>query len=188
MMKMILTSIEAEYRRYKTLADAAMAQLSETQLSEQGIFGGNSVAIVARHIAGNLASGFTDFLVADGEKPWRNREDEFSARTPTRQELLDHWEHGWKVLFESLSGLTDEQMEQSVVIRGTQLRVHEALHRSLAHTSYHVGQIVYIAKALRGPQWKYLSIPPGGSEAYNRNPTGERADAHTSKLKAAMDK
>lgn len=185
---MILNSIQAEYRRYKALADSAMAQLSETELGEPGPSHGNSVAVVAWHIAGNLASRFTDFLESDGEKPWRNREDEFSPRTPTREELLTHWERGWQVLFESLSRLTDEQLGQNVVIRGTHLQVHEALHRSLAHTSYHVGQIVYLAKVLRGTDWKYLSIPPGRSEAYNRNPAGERADAHTSRLTDAREK
>ena len=164
-----------------------MAQLSEGELSKPGPGGGNSVAVVAWHIAGNLSSRFTDFLTADGEKSWRKREEEFAQRTPTRPELLDHWEHGWNVLFASLSGLTDGHLERSVIIRGTELRVHDALHRSLAHASYHVGQIVYLAKALRGPDWKYLSIPPGGSEAYNRNPTGEHGDAHASKLKGSID-
>jgi hypothetical protein len=185
-MKTLLTSVEAEYRRYKAMADAAMAQLSEAELTRPGPNGGNSVAVVAWHIAGNLSSRFTDFLTTDGEKPWRNREDEFAPRTPTRRELSDHWEQGWKVLFGSLAGLTDEHLEQSVTIRETELRVHDALHRSLTHASYHVGQIVYVAKALRGPDWGYLSIPPGGTEAYNRNPTTEHAEAHASKLEGLL--
>jgi len=165
-----------------------MAQLSEAQLSEPGSSSSNSVAVVAWHISGNLASRFTDFLVTDGEKPWRKREEEFAQKTRTRQELMGYWERGWKVLFESLSELTDGHLEQTVVIRGTELKVHEALHRSLAHTSYHVGQIVYLAKALRGTAWEYLSIPPGGSEPYNRNPMSERADTHTSRLKGSTSK
>lgn len=177
-MKKILSSIEAEYRRYKALADAAMEQLTEAQLNDQDSAAGNSVAIVAWHIAGNLRSRFTEFLVADGEKPWRNREKEFARDRRTRHELTEHWELGWQALFQSLSELTDEHIPQTVVIRGTELKVHEALLRSLAHTCYHVGQIVYVAKALRGPDWEYLSIPPGESEAYNQNPTGERAEAH----------
>jgi hypothetical protein len=180
---MILSSIESEFSRYKALADAAMAQLTDAQLIEPGPGAGNSVAVVAWHIGGNLSSRFTDFLTSDGEKPGRNREAEFASRKLTHQELLDHWEHGWSVLFGSLSGLTDEQLGSTIIIRGVELKIHDALHRSLAHASYHVGQIVYLSKALRGPHWRYLSIPPGQSEAYNRNPTGEHADAHTSRIK-----
>jgi len=182
-MKTILISIGAEYRRYKTLADAAMFQVSEAELSQAGPGDGNSIAVLAWHVAGNLASRFTDFLTTDGEKPWRDREAEFAVRTPTHEELSAHWERGWAVLFDSLSRLSDGQLQDTVVIRGTELRVHEALHRSLTHTSYHVGQLVYQARALRGADWESLSIPPGGSEAYNRNPTSELPEAHTSRLK-----
>lgn len=181
-MRPMLSSIEAEYRRYKSIADAAMAQLSEAELIQSGPCEGNSVAVVAWHVAGNLTSRFTDFLTSDGEKPWRHRDKEFEARTPSRGELRGHWEKGWKILFDSLADLTDEHLAKVVSIRGTELRVDEALHRSLAHVSYHVGQIVYVAKAMRGLDWEYLSIPPGGTEAYNREPTHERADAHSSKL------
>lgn len=186
-MKTVLESIEAEYRRYKSLADAAMAQLDEIELMKPGPNGGNSVAVISWHIAGNLASRFTDFLTTDGEKPWRNREDEFASRTPTRQELTDHWERGWDTLLGELSGLTDDHLEQTVRIRGTKLQVNEALHRSLGHASYHVGQMVYLAKALKGEKWLYLSIPPGESESYNQNPTLERAEGHTSRLKNSTD-
>ncbi len=186
-MRTILTSIEAEYRRYKALADAAMGQLKEAQLNEAGPQDGNPVAVVAWHIAGNLRSRFTDFLVADGEKPWRKREEEFARAWRTRQALTGHWEQGWQVLFASLSELTDEHLHHTVRIRGTALKVHEALHRSLGHTCYHVGQIVYLARALRGPAWVYLSIPPGQSEAYNQHPTSERAEAHTARLKDTIE-
>jgi hypothetical protein len=182
-MKSPLTSIEAEYRRSKALADAALAQLSEAQLSEPGPGGGNSVAVVAWHLGGNLASRFTDFLTTDGEKPWRKRDDEFAPRAPSREELRDQWERGWTILFGALSELGEDDLERNITIRGQELRVHEALHRSLAHASYHVGQIVYVARALRGADWKFLSIPPGGTEAYNRNPTAEHADSHTARLK-----
>ena len=187
-MKNVVESIEAEYRRYKSLADAAMGQLDEAELSKPGPSGCNSVAVIAWHIAGNLASRFTDFLTADGENSWRDREDEFAARTPTHQELMDHWERGWNTLFNSLSKLTDDLLHQTVLIRGTELQVNEALLRSLGHTSYHVGQIVYVAKAIKGEKWQYLSIPPGESESYNRNPTLERAEGHTSRLKNSTDK
>lgn len=98
---------------------------------------------------------------------------------------MSQWERGWDVLFDSLSGLTGDQLMDTVVIRGTELRVHAALHRSLTHVSYHVGQLVYQARALRGADWKSLSIPPGGSHAYNRNPTSELPDSHASRLKGS---
>lgn len=180
-MKTILKSIEAEYRRYKTLADAAMAQLTENELNQTESRSDNSVATVAWHIAGNLRSRFTDFLTSDGEKPWRHREEEFSRAGRSRRELETHWEEGWDILFNALSQLTEDDLQKTVLIRKTELTVQEALLRSLAHTSYHVGQIVYIAKSLRGSDWEYLSIPPGKSEEYNRNPTSERADAHSNK-------
>ena len=177
-----MKSLEAEYRRYKNIADAAMAQVSDSDLHTDKCGGGNSIAVVVWHIAGNLASRFTDFLESDGEKPWRNRNDEFASRTPTRQELLQCWEEGWNVLFASISGLSDEQLHQTVVIRGAELAVHAALHRSLAHVGYHVGQIVYLAKTIRGAEWQYLSIPPGESDSYNQNPTIDRPEEHSSSL------
>lgn len=178
----VISSIEAEYRRYRALAEAAMAQLGEPELSTPGPNDGNSVAVIAWHIAGNLASRFTDFLTTDGEKPWRDREQEFAHRSPTREELQTFWEEGWAILFHSLSGLSDEHLEQNVIIRRAPHTVHAALHRSLAHASYHVGQIVYLAKSLRGNEWQYLSVPPGGSAAYNENPDIDHPAAHVSRI------
>jgi hypothetical protein len=127
-------------------------------------------------------SRFTEFLTSDGEKPWRQREEEFRARTVTRSELLSKWNEGWDVLLATLTTLSDEVLHDTVTIRGQHLLVHEALHRSLAHLSYHVGQIVYVAKSMRGKDWKYLSIPPGKSDAYNQAPKFERAAAHQAEL------
>ena len=126
------------------------------------------------HIAGNLASRFTDFLTSDGEKPWRDRESEFARRTVTRDELGAKWEAGWSALLGALAGLDDAHLPATVTIRGVGLSVLEALHRSLSHTAYHVGQIVFLAKALRGGDWKWLTIPPGGSADYNTNPAHEK--------------
>jgi hypothetical protein len=165
-MRAFIGSIEAEYRRYKALGEGAIAQLQERQLSEPGPGGGSSIAVIVRHLSGNFVSRFTDFLTADGEKPWRRREDEFVPRTPTRGELMADWEAGWAVLLATLSALTDDQLRHTVHIRGEGMAVHDALHRSLAHAGYHVGQIVYLAKAMRGGEWKYLSIPPGESDTY----------------------
>ena len=184
----VLHSIRDEYRRYKALAEGAMAQLDEAELSIPGPGGGNSVAVLVWHIAGNLASRFTDFLTSDGEKPWRRRDEELQPRTATRPELLAKWESGWEVLFSALDGLTDAHLAHTVTIRGQAMEVHAALHRSLAHVSYHVGQIVFLARSLRGGDWSFLSIPPGGTEAYNRNPTRERPAAHVEALKPPPEK
>jgi uncharacterized damage-inducible protein DinB len=178
----ITESIQAEYLRYKTLAEAAVAQLEDSQLSLPGPANGNSIAIICWHIAGNLESRFTDFLTSDGEKPWRNREEEFARRTVTRAELLSKWEAGWRVVLGALSTVTDDHLERTVTIRGRDLRVHDALHRSLAHVAYHVGQIVQLAKMFRGDRWTYLSIPPGMSDTYNRDPAKERPSEHVQAL------
>ena len=173
----IVESIRAEYLRYKTLAEGAIDQLDDYDLSRAGPSDGNSIAVLCWHVAGNLKSRFTDFLTSDGEKPWRQREEEFSARTVTRAELLTKWDDGWKVLLDTLAGLTDKDLEKTVTIRQQPLVVHAALHRSLSHTCYHVGQIVYVAKGFRGAKWKYLSIPPGQSDSYNQAPKYETAAA-----------
>ena len=181
-MKSIVGSIEAEYRRYKALGEGAIAQLQEAELSVPGPGGGNSVAIVVWHVAGNLASRFTDFLASDGEKSWRQRDEEFASRHVSRQELISKWQHGWDTLFSALSDVGDERLDDTVTIRDQPLRVHDALHRSLAHVSYHIGQIVYIAKSFRGDAWRFLSIPPGGSDAYNQQPTLDRPATHATTL------
>jgi len=167
-MTNFIDSIRAEYLRYKGLAEGAIEQLEDDDLSAPGPTGGNSIAVICWHVSGNLRSRFAEFLTSDGEKPWRSRDEEFSARSVTRAALLAKWAEGWNVLLATLDGLTDEQLKETVTIRGEPHPVHQALHRSLAHTSYHVGQIVYIAKAIRGKDWKYLSIPPGKSDAYTK--------------------
>ena len=163
----VLNSIGSEYRRYKGLGEGAIAQLDDADFSKPA-GGGNSIAILVWHISGNLKSRFTDFLTSDGEKPWRARDEEFIDRSVTRAQLLETWEEGWRVLFAALATLQPDDLERTVTIRTQPMAVHDALHRSLAHVSYHVGQIVYIAKALRGDTWKYMSIPPGKSEEFNR--------------------
>lgn len=173
-MRPVLASIEGEYRRYRRMAEVAFDQLSDTQLAERRSELDNSISTIAWHIAGNLRSRFTDFLSTDGEKSWRNRESEFLHREAPRSELLSIWNDGWGALFETMTQLTDADLARTLTIRGQSLSVVEALHRSLAHVGYHVGQIVYMAKALCGPGWSYLSIPPGQSAEYNAAPTRER--------------
>jgi uncharacterized damage-inducible protein DinB len=181
-LRNVISSIEAEFGRYKALAERAMEQLSDAELVAPEPGGSNSVAVVAWHVGGNLASRFTAFLATDGEKPWRMRDGEFAERDVGREELLAFWTRGWEALLAALSDLDDGDLSRVVTIRGVELRVDEALHRALAHVSYHVGQIVYRARSLRGEAWRFLSIPPGGTEAYNRAPTRERAGQHTAEL------
>ena len=173
-MRQIVGSVEGEFRRYKALAEGAIDQLTDEQLSRADGAGDNSVAILMAHVSGNLVSRFTDFLSSDGEKPWRDRDTEFVPRKADRAELREAWERAFAVLFGALAPLDDEQLHAPVTIRGVPYTVHEALHRALAHVSYHVGQIVFVAKALRGGGWRYLSIPPGGSAAYNQDPVREK--------------
>lgn len=172
-MRTVITAIEGEYRRYKSLAEGAFGQLSDDEL-HAAAGEGNSVATLMQHLGSNLKSRFTEFLTSDGEKPWRDREGEFADRKLTRDELLDTWEEGWTVLFRELAALSDAQLQTSVTIRGVPLTVMEALARSMAHAAYHVGQIVLIGRGLRGSEWQFLSIPPGGTSAYNSNPDKEK--------------
>lgn len=181
-MPSIIESIQAEYLRYRALAEAAIRQLSDRELSSADSNSSNSIAVICWHVSGNLRSRFTDFLTSDGEKPWRQREEEFEPRVVSRGELLSKWEEGWVVLLRTLATLSDQQLGDTVKIRGQALTVHEALHRSLAHTSYHVGQIVYIAKALRGKDWTYLSIPPGRSDMATQHPEMQAALNHAQTL------
>ncbi len=180
----VVQSLQDEYRRYKALAEAAVAQVGDEELGFAGQEGGNSIEMLMRHIAGNLKSRFTDFRTSDGEKPWRRRDDEFEAASVTRAELLQMWEDGWTVVLGELAKLSDADLGDTVTVRRQPLRIDEALHRSLAHTAYHVGQIVFMAKAMRGGGWQTLSIPRGKSEEYNRTATRETAAAHAAMLSA----
>lgn len=165
-MATIVESIRTEFERYKKLAERSFEQLTDEELSQAGP-GSHSIAVICWHVSGNLRSRFTDFLTSDGEKSWRRRDEEFTPRTVTRGELLAKWESGWHALEQALAGLTDVDLGKTVTIRSQPLAVHEALHRALAHISYHVGQIVYLAKTFRGSDWQTLSIPLGASEAVN---------------------
>jgi uncharacterized damage-inducible protein DinB len=167
-MPSIISSILSEYQRYKKLAEDAIAQVSDTELNQAIGDDNNSIAVVMTHVSGNLRSRFTDFLTSDGEKPWRHRDEEFADTPRPRAELLAHWEQGWSVVLATLGGLADDRLADQVTIRRQPMPVADALHRSLAHTSYHVGQIVYIARALRGAAWTSLSIPRGQSDAFNK--------------------
>lgn len=178
-MNDLIHSIRDEYLRYKALGEGALRQVDDQELSAPEPGGGNSLAIICWHLSGNLRSRFTDFLTADGEKPWRNREEEFDDRAVSRAEFMAKWDEGWAALLDTLATLSDANLPDTITIRAQPLKVHEALHRSLAHTAYHVGQMVFLAKAFRGAAWTSLSIPRGQSDAYNKDPRFERASAYT---------
>ena len=163
----MIDAVRSEFLRYRQLAEEAMAQLPDEALTRAPAEGSNSVAVICQHVGGNLRSRFTDFLGSDGEKPWRQRDSEFVPRLETREEILADWTRGWDVLLATLATLTEADLTRTVTIRAQPLTVADALLRSLAHVSYHVGQIVYLAKAARGGDWTSLSIPPGQSEQYN---------------------
>lgn len=161
-----------EFARSKALADGAIAQCSNEEFFAAPAPADNSVAVIVKHVAGNLVSRWTDLLTSDGEKPGRNRDAEFEIfPEDSRESLLAWWEKGWRVLFASLGALTDADMSRSIKIRGETLTVLQAVNRQLTHYSYHVGQIVYVAKHLRGASWKTLSIARGGSAQFNQRPS-----------------
>jgi uncharacterized damage-inducible protein DinB len=163
---MVVTTLAAEFRSLKALADAALAQLDDDQLHARLDAEANSVAMLVQHLSGNMRSRWTDFLTSDGEKPWRERDREFEAPGGDRQDLLTRWEAGWGTLFAALDGLSDADLDRRVVIRGESPTVLAAIARQLAHYAGHVHQIVLLAKHLRGPAWRVLSIPRGQSQAF----------------------
>lgn len=152
---------------YKELGDKTFAQLTEEQLFWQYNEESNSVAVIVKHIVGNMLSRWTNFLSEDGEKDWRNRDSEFVNTFKTKQEVLDYWEKGWACLFEALSQITAENIDYTIFIRGEKHTVLDAVLRQLAHYPYHIGQIIYIAKMLKNADWKTLSIPRNQSESFN---------------------
>ena len=155
------------FRAYKRLAEDAMAQVCDADLGRQLDGESNSIAIIARHLGGNLRSRWTDFLTTDGEKPDRHRDAEFESPAATRTDMMAAWEEGWARLHATLAGLSAADLGRTVYIRGQAHSVLKAIQRSLTHTASHVGQIVLLAKHFCGPNWKTLSIPRGRSEQVN---------------------
>jgi hypothetical protein len=160
-----------EFRRLKSLADGAISQCSDEHFFATPAPTDNSIAVIVKHLAGNLVSRWTDLLTSDGEKPDRNRDAEFEIRPEeSRAHLVGGWEAGWSVLFTSLGSLTEADLSRVIKIRGEPLSLLQAVNRQLTHYSYHVGQIVYVAKHFCGESWKTLSIPRGGSARFNQRP------------------
>jgi uncharacterized damage-inducible protein DinB len=158
----------ALFRYYKKLGEGAMAQLTDEQLFAALDPEMNSVAIIVKHIAGNMRSRWTDFLTSDGEKPDRNRDCEFVEPAESREALMKCWEEGWQRLFSALTPLSDADLERRVTIRGEPHSVMQAINRQVAHYSYHVGQIVFLAKQLQSANWKSLSVPRNKSAEFNQ--------------------
>jgi hypothetical protein len=156
-----------DFRSLKALGDKAIAQLPEEGLNWSPEPESNSIAVIINHLSGNMISRWTDFLTSDGEKADRNRDAEFDNDSAGSAELLVRWEAGWKVLLETLQSLKPEDVLATVLIRGEAHTVLQAIHRQISHYGYHIGQIVYIAKAFRSGQWQTLSIAKGKSSAFN---------------------
>ena len=166
-----LLSAQKQFLYYKTLGEKAMEQLESEQLFYSVNNDTNSIAIIVKHLHGNMLSRWTDFLTSDGEKEWRNRDSEFDessiTKDLTKQNILLQWDEGWDCLFNALNQLTPEHLSQIIYIRNEGQTVVEAINRQLCHYSYHVGQIVFYAKMLKKTDWDSLSIPKNKSNDYN---------------------
>jgi hypothetical protein len=174
-----LAAIINAFEANKRLADRAIEQVPDDRLHVALDANTNSVAIIMKHVAGNLASRWTNFLTTDGEKPDRNRDDEFVDSFRSRAEVLECWERGWSCLLSTLRALKPADFEKTVVIRGEPHTVPLALERSLGHTCYHVGQIVQVARIHAGENWKTLTIPRGGSQQFNQANWGQTGKSHS---------
>lgn len=156
------------FHYYKKLAEGAMAQVTDEQLFATLDPEMNSIAIVVKHMTGNMRSRFTDFLTSDGEKPDRHRDTEFEAPPQSREELMKLWEENWNILFSTLGELSDADLTRSVPIRGEAHSVMQAINRQVAHYAYHIGQIVFLSKHLSSDHLKALTVPRGKSEEFNK--------------------
>jgi hypothetical protein len=156
------------FRYYKDLAERAIAQLMDDELLENLDSESNSIAVIVKHMSGNMLSRWQDFLTTDGEKPGRDRDAEFEDPPSTREALLAAWEAGWRCLFNALEPLSEADMQRVVTIRGEAHSVMQTINRQVAHYAYHCGQIAFLAKHLRSGEWKSLSIPRRKSAEFNR--------------------
>ncbi len=170
--KIVVEGVLTSCRANKGSADKAIAQLPDEKLHLALDPNTNSIAVIMKHVAGNLLSRWTDFLTSDGEKPWRNRDDEFVDSFASRNELLAYWDSGWHRLFDTLESLSTADLGKTITIRGEPHSVLLAIERSLAHCSYHVGQIILVARILAGDTWQTISIPRGGSADFNQKMWG----------------
>ena len=174
-----LAAVINTFEANKRLADRAVEQVPDDKLSVALDENVNSIAVIMKHVTGNLLSRWTDFLTTDGEKPWRNRDDEFVDSFSNRDELLEYWERGWDCLLGTLKNLTAESLGKTISIRGEPHSVPLAMARSLGHTCYHIGQIVQVARIHAGTNWTTLTIPRGESERFNKENWGRSGKSHS---------
>ncbi len=167
-IKNYLADAIASFRNYKTMAEKALAQISDEEFFAAIDAEANSIAVIVKHIAGNLRSRWTDFLTSDGEKADRNRDTEFELMDDSRESLMKYWEAGWQTLFDPIEPLTVEDFGKFITIRGEPHTICEALNRQMTHYAYHVGQIVLLAKHFRSADWKTLSVPRNKSAEFNK--------------------
>lgn len=179
----------ASFRAYKKLAEKALSQLQDEELFVAIDEESNSVAVIMKHITGNMLSRWTDFLTSDGEKPNRQRDMEFVIEPQTtKAEVLAYWEKGWKCLFAAIEPLQPDDCEKHVMIRGEDHTVLQAINRQMTHYAYHIGQIVFLAKHFRSAEWQFLSIPRNRSAEFNKyleQKSGEVKTKH--RFEAASD-
>jgi len=162
-----------QFEYYKSLGDKTFKSLTIEELQKEFVPNSNSISIIVKHMVGNMLSRWTNFLSEDGEKLWRMRDEEFVDTFKSKQELIDNWNKGWQCLFDVLHLLTEKDLEKIIYIRNQGHTVTEAINRQLAHYAYHVGQIVFLGKLLKGQKWESLSIPKGKSSLYNQEKFGK---------------
>lgn len=172
--QIFLDSVVKRFREYKVLGEKTFEQLKDEEMHIQPNEASNSIAVIIQHLHGNMLSRWTNFLTEDGEKEWRNRDHEFEAHGFTKQQLIDKWNEGWTTVLNSIESLTKEDLSKIITIRTQPLNVVDAINRQLAHYSYHVGQIVYVGRWIRGKEWKSLSIPKNKSLEFNQQMQGLR--------------
>ena len=162
-----LQTATRRFKYYKELGDKTFVQLMDEQFHFRPNEASNSIALIVQHLSGNMLSRWTNFLTEDGEKPLRQRDEEFEVHQFSRGQVLELWEKGWSCFFETLASLTEDDLMKTVYIRQEPLTVVDAINRQLAHYSYHVGQLVFIGKIVRDSEWRSLSIPKGQSQRFN---------------------
>jgi hypothetical protein len=172
-MSSYLESITKQFQYYKLLGDKTFEQLHEDDIHWQFNSESNNIAIIVKHIVGNMLSRWTSFLTEDGEKEWRRRDTEFEDAYSTKEDMLVAWEKGWQCLFDAILSLTENDLERIIYIRNQGHTVTEAINRQLSHYPYHIGQIVYVGKMVKGENWQSLSVPKGKSSAYNKEKFGK---------------
>ena len=167
--KLFLETAISRLKYYKDLGDKTFAQLNDWDFHYQSNEDANSIAIIIQHLAGNMLSRWTNLLTEDGEKEWRDRDDEFAVHEYTKHQLVERWEEGWACFLGALSSLKKKDLKKKITIRKEELTVIDAINRQMAHYPYHIGQIVHIAKIIKGKNFTNLSIPKGASTAYNNS-------------------